>query len=289
MTTEWVITTAAERVELREGKAETTFTVTNAGPAQDRVVFEVVAGDGADPSWFLPPQEPQLLVGPNGSATFLVKIVVPPTAAGGGYWLQGRAYSADTAPEEGSRLSGRVAFEVAPPVKPKKPWWPYALGAALVLVVLIVVGFVVFGGDDEPQTGPSPSPSPVRPIPTPIVAGRALDIPQTFTVDFDTGAIGGAGNDLFFVAQTATIRFLQTRTTAQMALLPAGSAANFTTCSAAAMSNATIPVERLQPGSVVCLRTSEGRLAVITVRQPVGPSPGRLLVSYDLFNPVANP
>jgi hypothetical protein len=150
MTTEWVITEAAGRVDLRDGKGETTFTVTNPSPVPDRVVFEVVAGDGADGSWFLPPSEPQLLVAAGVSATFLVRIVVPAGAPAGSYRLQGRAYSADTAPEEGSRLSGWVAFDVPPSAAPKRPWWPYAVAAGLLAIVLGVVGFLVFGGDDQP-------------------------------------------------------------------------------------------------------------------------------------------
>src|SRR6266545_175736 len=161
MTTEWVITAAAERVDLRDGKGETTFTVTNPGPAQDRVVFEVVPGDGADGSWFPPPEEEQQrLVAGNGSEQFKVAIAVPAGAPAGSYWFQCRAYSADTAPEEGSRLSPRVAFEVKASVKAKKPWWPYAVAAGLVLVVLVVVGWLVFRDGEGPQTQPSPSQSP---------------------------------------------------------------------------------------------------------------------------------
>jgi hypothetical protein len=149
MTTEWVINAATERVKLSGGKGEIAFTVTNPGSAPDRVVFETVAGDGADGSWFLPPDEPQLLVPGKASTTFMVKIAVPAGVAAGDYWLQGRAYSADTAPEEGSRLSGRVAFDVAAPVKAKSAWWPYAVAAGFLVVVLGVVGFLVFGGDDK--------------------------------------------------------------------------------------------------------------------------------------------
>jgi hypothetical protein len=173
MTTEWVITAAAERVDLRDGAGETTFLVTNPSSAQDRVVFEVVAGDGADPSWLRPPEEPQVLVAAGGSASFLVKIAVPAGAAAGGYWLQGRAYSADTAPEEGSRLSGRVAFQVMPSVKPKKPWWPYALAAGLILVVVLVAGILVLGGDDEPQAQSPAQPTTVDTSVTPVLLSPA--------------------------------------------------------------------------------------------------------------------
>jgi hypothetical protein len=150
MTTELVITTAAERVKLDgQNRAEITFTVTNSGPEPNRVVFETVPGDGADGTW-LSVEEPQRRVDAGASVSYLVRIAVPTGTAAGSYSLQGRAYPADTAPEEGSRLSTRVALDVAPSAKPAKPWWPYAVAAGLVLVVLAVVGWLVLRGDGKP-------------------------------------------------------------------------------------------------------------------------------------------
>ena len=152
MTTEWVISEATERVKLNSGRGEITFTVTNPGAQQDRVVFEVAAGDGADGTWFPAVEEPQRVVAGQATTTFKVTIAIPAGAKTGTYWVQGRVYSADTAPEEGSRLSGRVAFDVSVAPAKKKPWWPYAVAAAFVVVVLGVIGFVVFsGGGEEKQ------------------------------------------------------------------------------------------------------------------------------------------
>jgi hypothetical protein len=162
MATEWVISSAAERVKLSgENRGETSFTVTNPGSAPDRVVFEPVAGDGADASWFFV-EEPQRLVGGGASVSYVVKIVAPPGATAGSFSLQGRAYSADTAPEEGSRLSGRVAFDVRPSEKPKKPWWPYAVAAGVAVVVLATVGYLIFRPKDEPPPPPAGFPSDAR-------------------------------------------------------------------------------------------------------------------------------
>jgi hypothetical protein len=144
MTTGWLISSAAERLGLGSGnRGETSFTVTNPGSMRDRVVFELIAGDGADPAWF-GVEEPQRLVEPGASVTYVVRVVIPPGAPAGSYTMQARAYSADAAPEEGSRVSGRVAFEVKATAKQKTPWWPYAVAAGLVVVVLGVVGFFVF-------------------------------------------------------------------------------------------------------------------------------------------------
>lgn len=149
MTTELTITAATERVNLdAQNRAEVAFTVTNTGSRPSQVVFETVPGDGADGGWFSV-DEPQRRIQAGASVSYLVRIAVPAGAAAAGYTLQGRAYPADAAPEESSRLSNRVAFDVAPSAKPAKPWWPYAVAAALVLVALGVVGWLLFRDDGE--------------------------------------------------------------------------------------------------------------------------------------------
>lgn len=149
MTTELTITAATERVKLdAQNHAEVAFTVTNSGSGSSQVVFEIVPGDGADGTWFSV-TEPQRRIDAGASVSYLVRIAVPAGTAAGSYTLQGRAYPADTAPEEASRLSNRVAFDVAASAKPAKPWWPYAVAAALVLVALGVVGWLVFRSDGE--------------------------------------------------------------------------------------------------------------------------------------------
>lgn len=149
MTMELTITAATERVKLDgQNRAEVAFTVTNSGSEPNQVVFETVPGDGADGAWFSV-DEPQRRMDAGASVSYLVRIAVPAGTAAGSYTLQGRAYPAETAPEEASRLSTRVAFDVAPSAKPAKRWWPYAVAAGLVVVALAVVGWLVLGGDDK--------------------------------------------------------------------------------------------------------------------------------------------
>ena len=76
MSTQWVVTNAADRIVLDDQKhAETTFTVSNPSSRADRVVFDVVAGDGAEPAWFAV-DDPQRLVPASGSVAYLVKVAV---------------------------------------------------------------------------------------------------------------------------------------------------------------------------------------------------------------------
>jgi hypothetical protein len=154
MPTKWVVTVPTDRIELDETQqGQTTFTVTNPSSRVDRVYFDVVTGDGADESWFTVDQ-PQRRVPASGSVSYLVKTAIPMTAKPGTYSVQGRAYSADSAPEEDSVLSGRLAVEIkakaAPAAKKKFPWW-IAVVAALVVIVLVVVGALVFGGGGTPK------------------------------------------------------------------------------------------------------------------------------------------
>jgi hypothetical protein len=161
MSTKWVVTAAAERVTLDQTRTgETTFTVTNPDGVADRVVFDPVAGDGAEPDWFIV-DEPQRLVRGGASVSYLMKVAIPAESPPGTYAVQGRVYSADSAPEESSVLSPRVMLEVPAPPEPTKrrwPWWWWLVAAGLVLVLLIGVGVLVFGGGGDDQTAP-PTPA----------------------------------------------------------------------------------------------------------------------------------
>ena len=162
MSTQWVVTNAADRIVLDDQKqGETTFTVSNPSSRADRVVFDVVAGDGAEPAWFSV-DDPQRLVPATGSVAYLVKVAVPADAPPGSHSVQGRVYSADSAPEESSVLSGRILFDLAAPAAAprRKPWWILAV-AALVVVVVGVVTWVVVASGGNPAPTPVAKASPL--------------------------------------------------------------------------------------------------------------------------------
>jgi len=176
MTTKWVITSAADKVVLDNQHAgEITFTVSIPTPSADRAVLEVVPGEGADASWFAT-TDPQRSVPGGGSVSYLVKVAVSADAIPGQRSVQGRVYSSDLAPEEGSVLSGRILFDVpgaAAPAPKRRPWWLLAVAALVLVVVGVVVWLVVPSGNAAPVAGPSRSASPsARPSasPTPATA-----------------------------------------------------------------------------------------------------------------------
>jgi hypothetical protein len=181
MTTEWAVDAAAEHLTLdAQQHGELTFTVSNPGTATDIAVFAVVPGPGAQQSWFTVDEPQRRIPGRNGFASFLVRAVVPPGTPPGRYELYGRASSADTAPEESARLSGRVTFDIAAQEKKKFPWLPVVIGAAVLVLVLGVVGYLVFR-------------SPAKP---PVAAAVVTDEAETLAAQDDTTISSGAGAQL---------------------------------------------------------------------------------------------
>jgi hypothetical protein len=147
MATDWAVTTATERIKLDSHRnASTTFTVSNPGPRADRVVFDVLPGDGTAEDWFTVDQ-PQRSVPGNDSVSFVVETAVPVGVADGTYSYQALVYSVDVPPEENSRLSGRITFDVVNPKPvPKPPWKLIAIAAAAVVALGITLWLVFSGG-----------------------------------------------------------------------------------------------------------------------------------------------
>ncbi|HET8684562.1 MAG TPA: hypothetical protein VFM54_22230 [Micromonosporaceae bacterium] len=175
MTTEWAVQADQEIRLDAANKGELRFVVTNPGPAEDVAVFDLVPGEGVQRSWFVPAepdQEKQRRVpGGNGTVTFRFKVAVPPGTAPGRYEVTGQVYSLNTAPEETARYSNRVTCEVKPVERRKQRWVPILIGAAVLAVVLGVVGYLVLGrSPDPPVVQPSASPSASPTVETGVAA-----------------------------------------------------------------------------------------------------------------------
>jgi PASTA domain-containing protein len=163
VTTNWVVTTASERVALDETTrgGEATFMVTNQSPRSARAMFDIKTGDGVDESWFSV-EDPQRPIRPAASVPYLVRIQVPQQVPPGQYEFEARVYPPDSAPEENFVLSRRVMLEVPkPPAPPKKkfPWW-IVVAAALLVLVIGVVTWIVWPSGGDPDAMPSASPTP---------------------------------------------------------------------------------------------------------------------------------
>jgi hypothetical protein len=190
MTTQWVVTTATEKVTLDQNRSgEATFTVTNQGTKVSRAVFDIRTGDNVEESWFTV-DDPQRPIRPGATVPYLVKIHPGPTVAPGSYEFEARVTPPDAPPEESFVLSRRVLIEVpAPPAPAKKkfPWW-IVVAAALLAIVIGVVTWLVWPKSDTTAT-PEPSPSPVTSaepvvyVAVPKIEGQSLDNARKLLTD----------------------------------------------------------------------------------------------------------
>ena len=167
------------------GRGEVTLTVTNTGPTQDRAVLTVTALDGAAESWFTI-EEPQRAVPPGQSVTYLCRAELPPETAAGTYACQFVAYSADRDPSESSATSRRITVEKSVPAKPtpKTPWWIFAVAAAVVLLVIRVIAWIVLpdgGGELANEAAPTVTGQPQVLQPLAATPGEWSDDGLAFT------------------------------------------------------------------------------------------------------------
>jgi hypothetical protein len=280
MTTSWVVTTGTERVALNaQRQGEITFTVTNTTDAADRAVFEPIPGEGVDRA-ALTVENPDRMIPGRGSAAFLVRIAIPQQAAAGRFELYGQAYSAHLAPEETFGRSGRVVFEVPAAPEPKKrPWWLLAV-AALVVIVLAVVGWLVFGrGGPAPApsashtSAPSLTPTP-KPQPTPICSAT-VTLQGTFSLDAGgcRQAAASATGDLFWEQFDSVRRALVPENGAGAIRLGAVDFNSVTPDQLAGLFYTTAQIDgsnnagnQLTPGTVFAVRTHNGTHAKVSVQ-----------------------
>lgn len=272
MTTSWSVSAATDRVDLDStGRAEATFTVTNQSPTDQRLVFDVEPGETADRAWF-DVVEPQVLVQHGGSATFLVRLVVPAGTPVGRCWFAGRAYSADHAPEETSVVSDRVAFEVRPSSRPvpwwRKWWWVFVVAALLMVAIAVVLAFVLRDDDS-------------------LVLHRSgqLVVNMGGTADLDEVLVGGASTEVDFDLRPGGGSgewYITPANAAKMAQIGAA-AEPVTACATATLSEDGIPNFGLVADDVICVRTSEGRQSVVTVLGPIGLGTTQLRISVTTY------
>jgi hypothetical protein len=213
MTTEWAVVPGGDQFTLdARNSGLMTFTVSNPGAAADTVVFDIIPGDGSLRSWFSV-DEPLRVVGPHESVAFHVTLIVPAGTPSRRYDMTGLAYSANTAPEESSRTSGRVSYEVAILDKPKRkiPWLLIAIATAVVLVVAGVIVFVT-------RSGGSKVPAPVKPVAAKVndfTGDGKADVALTGVVGWGTIPLAiSQGNGRFTVKNEPNVDFAKLASTA---------------------------------------------------------------------------
>lgn len=289
MTSPWTIAPGATQVDLdAAGRGEVSFGVDNQGPTDQRLVFDVVPGDGTDRTWFKV-AEPRVHVPHGKSASVLVRIGVPAGTAAGERSFAGRAYSADRAPEETSVVSDQVtvAIKAAAEVVPwwRRYWWALAAGS-LVLVVIVVGSVLLLGGDDPPTQTTETSTTAAQPSVVRRTGPVAFN--QTQGLDLDELVVAGAtGNDLLYRPLAPSDGFIVALNGAALAKI-GPSAQPGRDCAQAGLGTADVQVSTWVQGEVLCVRTDAGRLAFLILNQKVSllslpPPPPQLRLSVTTF------
>lgn len=169
-----IVTTSSSEVSLQDGRGALTVSVTNSTARLERIVLGAFpGGQGEDPAataqaWATI-ERPLREIAPNATEQYAVTFNAKEAKAGT-YGVKFIAYAADRAPEEFNEQAQQVrviaAGSEAPPARPKMLLW-IIIGAILLVLVAVVVGFLLFSRA-EPAAQPSPSPTATAtPTPTP--------------------------------------------------------------------------------------------------------------------------
>jgi hypothetical protein len=139
----FTVTAAKQRVKLdSSGAAQASFTVTNTSARTLKGRLLARTSEPAKLEWFSIVGESVRDFAPNVDQKVVVQLAVPPGSAPGSYSFRLDAVS-QTMPDEDYTEGPSVAFEVKPPPGPKKPFPFWILAAALAVVMLIVIVFLV--------------------------------------------------------------------------------------------------------------------------------------------------
>jgi hypothetical protein len=184
------------------------------------------------------------------------------------------------------------------------------VAAALVLVVLAVVGWLVLGRDGDAATAQQPFPlrtprplpgldgrsdeasHPSRPdlpdrlprVPRLPVSAGTVTLERAYSLEFDTGKMRAEeGGDIALGLEFFPVQ-LEVQSEARMAYLGKMVKPELDTCSAAKPSTKPISEEDLAPGGVLCVFTGTGQTAVVTILddEPTAPSHS-IRLRYSLY------
>jgi hypothetical protein len=137
----FTVTAAGQKVKLdSSGAAHVPFTVTNVSALTLKGRLLTRPSEQAKLDWFSIVGESVREFAPNAAEQVVVQLAVPAGSPPGSYSFRLDAVSQIT-PDEDFTEGPSVAFEVAPPPTPKKPfpWWIVAVAGAVALLIIIVV------------------------------------------------------------------------------------------------------------------------------------------------------
>jgi hypothetical protein len=127
----------------------------------------------------------------------------------------------------------------------------------------------------------------LTPTPMPVViASGTLEIPRTYQVDLDAGAIptdpkspAYADVDLWFDAVTPSERYLEPYGGGSMLVMGAGEV-GLDTCRGVQASVARVDINALPAGTYLCVTTNIGNTSIVRVNSIDYSSPGKLRLDF---------
>jgi hypothetical protein len=129
----------------------------------------------------------------------------------------------------------------------------------------------------EAAAVPDPDPTPPG-----IHKQGNFNVRQTWSGDLDTGTETSNGADFWFRAETATRRYLEPKGGATFRLM-GSDRPDYFECRDASLSADRIDVNRIAAGNWMCVKTSDGRVAMMVLVSQVGPSPGVMRIRYTTW------
>ncbi len=127
-------------------------------------------------------------------------------------------------------------------------------------------------------------PGVIQPIGPVTYSTGSISLKQTWMMDLDNGtSASGPGNDIWFRAVTADLRYLEPQNGAKIALAGTGGASLQSCKSLTTYTTGQIPLHLLPVGMYVCVITDEGRYSSFRVNSAPGPSPGTMEIGYTTW------
>lgn len=113
--------------------------------------------------------------------------------------------------------------------------------------------------------GVPPLPPPPAPPEVPVTFSTGpIDLMQTYTANLDNGAVGGAGTDIWYEAETDVEKYITPQNGARIAVGD-GTNRGYAGCVDEDFSTDRVPLEDIPPGTYVCAKTDQGRISQFRV------------------------
>ena len=113
-----------------------------------------------------------------------------------------------------------------------------------------------------------------------MLSSGTVTIPNTRRVDLDTGVIGMAGFDLWYRVNSPVVPRLATGNGSRIGTTT-GPVTNYDDCRDATYGVGPLAMADFPPGSRICVRTSEGRTAIV---RRDGATPANITLFYRVFD-----